>query len=66
MMGKAMECVKFTIRDFEIMLESTIEYRQKVNDCTRLCRTGERRENMIRLAVETESLIKKLQKVVNK
>ena len=61
-----MEHIAFTKRDFELMLESTIEYRQKVNDCTRLCRTAERRENMIRLAVETETLIKKLQKVVKK
>lgn len=48
------------------MLESTIEHQHKLHDRSYLCRDGERREKVIAQIIETEELIKKLQKVVKR
>ena len=48
------------------MLESLIEHQHKLYDRMYLCRDGERREKVIVQIAETDELIKKVQKVVNK
>lgn len=61
-----MDEIKFTVQDFQLMLESLIEHQHKLYDRSYLCRDGERREKVIVQIVETEELIKKVQKVVKK
>lgn len=60
-----MDEIKFTVQDFQLMLESLIEHQHKLYDRSYLCRDGERREKVIVQIAETEELIKKVQKVVN-
>ena len=59
-----MDEIKFTVQDFQLMLESLIEHQHKLYDRSYLCRDGERREKVIVQIDETEELIKKVQKVV--
>ena len=61
-----MEQTRFTEQDFQLMLESLIEHQHKLYDRMYLCRDGERREKVIVQIAETDELIKKVQKVVNK
>lgn len=60
-----MDEIKFTVQDFQLMLESLIEHQHKLYDRSYLCRDGGRREKVIVQIAETEELIKKVQKVVN-
>ena len=61
-----MDEIKFTVQDFQLMLESLIEHQHKLYDRSYLCRDGERREKVMVQIAETEELIKKVQKVVKK